>query len=138
MLLVMDKSVDEENLTQPLETNHKEFKIAITFLTGYNGIFIVTDKKTKFYFIRSINDDDFSVFSNLRGAYELEGLNEEIKRIIIREDYFTEANYPFEIQTSFSILDSSIKISSQGSLIRLRPHDNLKNSLGFDATTLYE
>ena len=34
MLIVMDKSTHEEHLTQPLQTNNKQFKIAVTFLTG--------------------------------------------------------------------------------------------------------
>ena len=46
ILIVMDKSTHEEHLSQPLQTNKKQFKIAITFLTGYNGIFNVTNSKT--------------------------------------------------------------------------------------------
>ena len=42
MLIVMDKSTHEENLSQPLQTNNKHFKRPVTFLTGYNGIFKVT------------------------------------------------------------------------------------------------
>ena len=43
MLIVMDKSSHEEYLFQPLQTNNKQFIIAVTFLTGYNGIFNVTN-----------------------------------------------------------------------------------------------
>ena len=43
MLIVMDKSTQEEHLSQPLQTNNKQFKIAVTFLTGYNGIFNVAN-----------------------------------------------------------------------------------------------
>ena len=43
MLIIMDKSTHEEHLSQPVQTNNKQFKIAVTFLTGFNGIFIVTD-----------------------------------------------------------------------------------------------
>ena len=46
----MDKSTHEEHLSQPLQTNNKQFKIAVTFLTGYNGIFNVTNSINKFYF----------------------------------------------------------------------------------------
>ena len=56
MLIVMDKSTHEEHLSQPLQTNIKQFKIAVTFLTGYNGIFNVTDKNNKFYFTSSFSD----------------------------------------------------------------------------------
>ena len=54
----MDKSRHEEHLSQPLQTNNKQFKIAITFLTGYNGKFNVTNKNKKFYFTQSIKDED--------------------------------------------------------------------------------
>ena len=47
MLIVMDKSTHEEHLPHPLQTNKKQFKIAITFLTGYNGIFNVTSSNNK-------------------------------------------------------------------------------------------
>ena len=33
VLIVMDKSTHEEHLFQPLKTNNKQFKIAVTFLT---------------------------------------------------------------------------------------------------------
>ena len=49
MLIVIDKSTHEEHLSQPLQTNYKQFKIAITFLTGYNGIFIVTNSNNNFF-----------------------------------------------------------------------------------------
>ena len=42
MLIVMDKSTHEEHLTQSLQTNNEQFKVAVTFLTGYNGILNVT------------------------------------------------------------------------------------------------
>ena len=38
MLIVMDKSTHEEHLSQPLQTNIKQFKKAVTFLSGCNGI----------------------------------------------------------------------------------------------------
>ena len=44
MLIVMDKSTHEEHLFQPLRTNNEQFKKAVTFLAGYNGIFNVTKK----------------------------------------------------------------------------------------------
>ena len=50
MLIVMDKSTHEEHLSQPLQTNKKLFKIAVTFLSAYNGIFNVTNKKKQVLF----------------------------------------------------------------------------------------
>ena len=57
MLIVMDRSTHEEHLSQPLQTNNKQYKIAVTFLTAYNVIFNVTSKSNKFYFLKSISDD---------------------------------------------------------------------------------
>ena len=58
ILIVMDKSTREEDLSQPLQTNNKQLKTAVTFSTGYNGIFNVTYKNNKFYFTKSITHDD--------------------------------------------------------------------------------
>ena len=60
MLIVMDKSTHKEHLSQPLQTNIEQIKIAVTFLTGYNGIFDVANSNNKFYFKKTItNEDDF-------------------------------------------------------------------------------
>ena len=90
MLIVMDKSIHEEHLSQPLQTNNKQFKKAVTFLTGYNGIFNVTDKNNNFYFMKAIKDDDFIQITIPPGAYEIESLNNEIKRIFIEKGYCDE------------------------------------------------
>ena len=96
MLIVMDKSAHEEHLYQPLQTNNKQFKIAVTFLSGYNGIFNVTSKNNNFYFIKSITDEDGYIQITISpGACEIKSLNNEIKRIIIDEGHYTEVNYPF-------------------------------------------
>ena len=88
MLIVLVKSTHEEHLSQPLETNIKQFKIAVTFLTGYIGIFNVTNANNKFYFTKSISDEDgFVQITISPGAYELEILNNEIKRIIFDEEH---------------------------------------------------
>ena len=58
ILIIMDKSTHEEHLFQPLQTINKQFKIAVTFLTGYNSIINVTNENNKFYFIKSITDKD--------------------------------------------------------------------------------
>ena len=59
MLFVMDKSIHEEHLSQPLQTINKQFRIAVTFLTGYNVIFNVTSKNNKFYSAKPISEDGF-------------------------------------------------------------------------------
>ena len=60
MLKVIDKSGHKEHLYQPIQFNNKHFDIAVTLLTVYNGIFNVTNKKEKFYFTVSINEDNFT------------------------------------------------------------------------------
>ena len=50
MMMVVDKSTDEEHLSQVLQNNSKQFKITVTFTTGYNGIFNVINSNNKFYF----------------------------------------------------------------------------------------
>ena len=88
MLIVMNKSTHEEHLFQPLQTNNKQFKIAVTFLTGYNGIFKVTNENNKFYFKKTISDDDgFIKITKPPGAYEIESLDNEINRIFIDAEH---------------------------------------------------
>ena len=89
MLIVIDKSTHEEHLSQPLQTNEKQFKTAVTFLCGYNGIFnIIKNSNIKFYFKKTITDEDgFVQITIPPGAYEIESLNDEIKRIINDEEH---------------------------------------------------
>ena len=139
MLIVMDKSTHEENLSQPLETNNKQFKIAVTFLTGYNGISNITNQNSKFYFATSITDKDpFVQITIPPGAYELESSNDEIKSIIIEEDHFTEADFPFTIKPNFSTLGSVIEIARQKPLIIFIPDDTIRNLLGYNSVVTYE
>ena len=138
MLIVMDKSTHEEHLFQPLQTNNKQFKTTVTFLSAYNGIFNVTNSNNKFYFFKSISDEDHIQISIQPGVYEIEALNNEIKRIIIDEERYTEANYPFIIKPDFNTLGSVIEISSQGSVISFVPNDSIGKLLGFGKTTIYE
>ena len=39
MLIGLDKSTNEEHLSQPLQLSIRQFKIAVTFLTGCIGFF---------------------------------------------------------------------------------------------------
>ena len=137
MLVVMDKSTHEEHLSQPLQTNNKQIKIGVTFLTGYNGIFSVTNSNNNFHFMKSITDEDGFIQKPIPpGAYEIESLNNEIKRIIIDEEHFTEANYPFTIKPNFSTLGSIIEISPQGPIISFMFDDSIRDLLGFNARSL--
>ena len=128
----MDKSTHEVHLSQPLQTNNKQFKIAVTFLTGHNGIFNVTKSNNKFYFTTSISDIEPSFIVIPPGAYELECLDDEIKRICIIDGHFTESTYPFKIRPKFSILGSIIEIDVRiGRQIDFNPNDSIRDLLGF-------
>ena len=138
VLVVMDKSTLEEHLSQPLQTNNEQFKIAITFLTGYNGLFNVTFSNNKFHFAESITDKDGFIHITIPpGAYEIESLNDEIKRIINDDCHFTEGNYAFNMIAIFSTLVSNIESSEQSSSISFLAND-IRRDLRFHATTIYE
>ena len=139
LLIVMDKSTHEEHLSQPLQTNNKQFKIAVTFLTGYNGVFNVTNSNKKFYFAEPNSDEDGFIRTTICPvAYETENLNNKIKRIVIDEGDFTEVDYPFRIIPNFSTLGSIIEKSTQGPIIKFVPNDSIRDLLGFNRTTIYE
>ena len=98
----MHKSIHEEHLFQPLQTNDKLFKIAVVFLTGFEGTFNVTNSNKKLYFAKSItNKDGFIQITILPGAYEIESLNNEKERINIEEGHFTEVDYPLTSKPNF-------------------------------------
>ena len=138
MLIIMDESTHEEHLSQPLQTNNKLFKIAITFLSAYNGIFNVTNENNKFYFTKSISDfEHYIVITIPPGAYEIESLNDEIKRIIINDEHFTKDTYPFAIKPNFSTLGSFVEISIEESAISFKASDSIGSLLGFNKRTIY-
>ena len=135
----MDESTHEEHLSQPLQTNNKQFKIAITFLSAYNGIFNVTNLNNKFYFTKSITDyEHYIVISIPPGAYEIESLNDEIKRIIIKDEHFTVDTYPFANKPNFSTLGSIVEISNEESAISFKASDSIGSLLGFYKRAIYE
>ena len=137
ILIVMDKSIHEEHLSQPLQTNNKQFKIAVIFVTAYNGIFNITSKNNKFYFSKSIIvDNHFQSIIIPQGSYEIESLNDEIKRIIIDEGYFTLEENPFSIKPNFSTLGCIIEISNEESATSFKPDDSIRDLLGFYKTTI--
>ena len=139
MLIIMDKSTHEEHLYQPLQTINKNFQITVTFLSAYNGIFNVTNSKNKFYFTKSITDDDHYIMITIPpGAYEIESLDDEINRIVIDYEHFTETNYPFKIKPNFSTLGSIIEITDPEAAISFRPDDSIGSLLGFNKRTIFE
>ena len=66
------------------------------------------------------------------GVYQIETLNNEIKRNIFEEGYFTESNSPFTIKPNFLTLGSIKEISSNivGSQMAFTPTDSIKDLLG--------
>ena len=65
-------------------------------------------------------------------------MNNEIKRIIIDEEYYTEATYPFTIKPNFSTLGYNIEISTQGAVITFVPDASKRDLLGFNKSTIFE
>ena len=113
MLIVMDKSTHEEHLFQPLQTKNKQFKLAVTFLTGYNGIFNVTNSNYKINFLKSVSVEDRYIQRTIPpSVHEIEPLNKVMKRIIIDEGHFSQVSYPFTIKPNFSTLESILERST--------------------------
>ena len=138
MLIVIDERTQEEHFFQPLQTNIKEVKIAVKFLTAYNVIFNVTSKNIKYFFMKIITDKDGNIQNTIPPvAYEIKSLNNEIKRIINEEEHYTEVDYPFTIKPGFSTVGSIIEITSQGPVITIVPDDSIRDLLGLDRTTIY-
>ena len=109
-------------------------------MAGYNGIFNVTNKNNKLYFTVSINDDDFNQITVRPGAYEIESLNNEIKRDIIEDGCFKETNYPFTIKPSLLTPGYFDEFSSNitGSQIAFTSDDSIKDLLGFKPSIIHE
>ena len=139
MLIVVDKSTHEEHLSHALQNNNKQYKNAVTFLTGDNGFSNVTNSNIKFHFMKLNTDDIGSVQITIPPvAYDVESLNNQIKRIINDEGHYTEAYYPFTMKPSFSTLGCIIEISPQEPIISFMLNDSIRVPLGFHAITLYE
>ena len=136
MLVVIDKVTHEEHLSEPLQTNKKKFKIAITFLTGDNAIFKVTSSNNKIRSAKSLTDEDgFIQITISPGTYEIETSKNEIGRNIIEESHFTDLDYPFTKKPNFSTLGSIIEKFWQQPIFSFKPTDNIRNLLKFNAST---
>ena len=98
----------------------------------------MTTENIEFYFLKSFIDDDHIQITIPSGAYEIESLNIEIKRIIIDQEHYTETNYPFQIKPNFSTLGSITEISTQGLVITFIPDDSIRGLLGFNKTSIFE
>ena len=137
MLIVMNDSTHEENLQIPLQTNHRKFIVAVTFLTGYNGIFNITSKNNKFYYLTPTNMLKFVTLP--KGIYavvhetkedDITSFHTKIKELIIEEGDATESNYPFLIKPNFDNLHSIIEIDN-GWEVDLTQDKTIREVLGF-------
>ena len=138
MLIVLDKSTHGRHLSQPLQTNNKQFKMALISLIGYNGIFKVTNSNNRFYFKKTITiEEDFIQIFILPSACEIKSLNLEIKRNFLDKGHYTEDDYPFTIKPNFYTLCSIVEIVPQGPIIGFVFDDSIRNLLGFNETILY-
>ena len=131
LLINMDKSTHEEHLSQPFQTNIKQFKIEVTFLSAYKGIFNVTNSNKNFFFKKAIKDEDFIKIRMPPGAYEIESLDDEIRRIISEKGLYSESDYPFRIKPNFSTLGSFVEILTPGAQISFVFDDSNGILLGF-------
>ena len=110
MLIVMDKSIHQETLAQPLQTNNNLNSLLLFLLVITASLRLL--ERNNFYFAKSIIDKDgFFQITIPPGAYELESLNNENKRNIIGEGHITQADYSFTIEPSFSTLGTIIEFS---------------------------
>ena len=88
-------------MSQPLLTKNKQIEVAITFSTGYNRIFIVSNKNNILYFTTSITDKNcFIQITIPPGAYELESLIDENKKVNFEEKHFPKQDKLYTIKTN--------------------------------------
>ena len=98
----------------------------------------MTNSNNKIYFKKALIEEDFIQKTIPSGAYELESLNDAIKRIFIDKGDYTEAEYPFTIKPIFSTLGSVIGIKPQGTINGFVFVDSFRNLLGFRDTMLFK
>ena len=114
MLSIMNKSTREEFLQIPLQTNHRKFKVAVTLLTGYNGIFNIIDKNYKFFYLTHTNMPKEIIIppDNVKKTDDITSFNTKIKELIVEVGDATGENYPFLIRPNFVNLGSIIEIDN--------------------------
>ena len=87
----------------------------------------------------SVSDDNHFIHILIPpGAYEIESLNDERKRIFIDGNHFSEGNYPFKIKPNFTTLGSIVEIVDPEAAISFKPDDSIGSLLGFNKRIIYE
>ena len=84
------------------------------------------------------DEDDFIRISISPGAYEIEALKNEMKKINVEKVYLTNEDSPFTMKPNFSTLGSIIENFSQGPITSFASDDSIRTLLGFQETILYE
>ena len=72
------------------------------------------------------------------GAYKRENLNDEIRRVIIDQGHYTEADHLFKIKPNFTTLESIIEIFPRRPIISFIFDDIIRKDLGFRETVFYQ
>ena len=112
-------------------------KVVVTFLKGYNGIFNITSKNNKFYFLTPTNmlkeiilpPNNYAVVHEKKDD-DITSFHTKIKELIIEEGDATESTYPFVIKPNFDNLGSIIEISD-GWEIDFTQNETIREVLGF-------
>ena len=139
LLIAMDTLSIEKHKFHTLQPNQKQIKTAVTFWTGFNGIFDLTSTNTKFFCAKSNTDKyGFIWINNPPCADEIESLNREFEKSIIEAGLFTEDKYPITIKPNFSTFGSFKKFFRHEPLISAVPDDSIRDTLGFDSWTIFE
>ena len=71
MLVVMDKITFEEHLSQPLQSNNKQFILVVNFPTGCDGCLNVTNNNIKRIFISIFEGAESNLIRIPPRAYDL-------------------------------------------------------------------
>ena len=128
----MEKSINEEHLSQPLQTKNKQFELAITFLNVHNSIFSIINKNNNIILIPVYEGAGYNIITIPPGADEIESIKKEIKIKTIEEGYINEQGYLFKIKPNFSTLSSIIEtLPERGWQTNFVQDDTLRDLLGF-------
>ena len=98
----------------------------------------MTNSNNKFYSKKSLIREDILQITFPSGAYKLDSLNDEIKRINLDKSPYTEAENPFTIKPNFNTLGSVIEKKPQGAIIGFVFDDSIRNLLGLSENMLFK
>ena len=96
-------------------------------------------KNINFIFISVFESAEYNVFRITAGAYEIQSLNAEIDRIIIKQGHITEENYLFKIRPRIPTLGSVLeKEPGRRWLVSFAQDDTLRDLLGSKPKVLHD